>query len=95
MVVRIQTAEGKIREYKTSSCLGKYSSKCATEYGRKDCDHLECAIGVAKRERDAGPGGFMLFLSFAGMIIQFSGDQPRSDVALILSGLLTIFAFLF
>lgn len=56
MVVRLQTADGKIRTYKTIQGIGggeygpdKYITKCGKEWKNKpkpyeECDHLDCAI---------------------------------------------------
>lgn len=63
MAVRLQTAEGKIKEYQTvigvGSCIGgevsgveKWITKCGREWDRlpephQECCHLECAIDKA------------------------------------------------
>ena len=63
MVVRLQTAEGKIKEYQTikgvGNCIGgevfgieKWITKCGREWDRlpephQECCHLECAIDKA------------------------------------------------
>lgn len=62
MVVRLQTEDGKIKEYQTVDGGGggehdlhpaKYVSKCGREWRyeckpQEECDHLECAIAVAE-----------------------------------------------
>ena len=64
MVVRLQTAEGKIKEYQTikgvGNCIGgevsgveKWITKCGREWDRlpepyQECCHLECAIDKAE-----------------------------------------------
>jgi hypothetical protein len=62
MVVRLQTAEGKIKEYQTVRGVGgmggegsgveKWITKCGREWDRvpelhQECSHLECAIEKA------------------------------------------------
>jgi hypothetical protein len=62
MVVRLQTAEGKIKEYQTVKGVGdlngegsgvdKWITKCGREWDRvpeihQECSHLECAIDKA------------------------------------------------
>ncbi len=70
MVVELHTADGKIRKYETvygiDACAGdthyieKYVSGCGLEWKNKptqheECDHLDCAIYLAKRKRKNGP----------------------------------------
>lgn len=88
MVVKIQTVDGKIREYRTVYSKGsgeyspqKYVTKCGREWENKpspfeECDHLECAISIAKSDSDSGPCIFMLFLAFAGLVILWCRDMP-------------------
>jgi hypothetical protein len=78
MVVRLQTAEGKIKEYRTAYFAGgrgedgpeKYLTKCGKEWKRapkphEECNHLDCAIYLAKSKRDNAPVVFMILIAFS------------------------------
>lgn len=82
MVVRLQTADGKIREYNTiygesetfgdGYCITRYLTNCGREWEKKpkqheECDHLDCAIFLAKRQK-GGPG-FILFIALAAFML--------------------------
>lgn len=69
MVVRLQTEDGKTRKYPSTyhAGAGKYSnidiytSKCGLAWTRDppeegECDHLDCAVYVAKQRSDDEPG---------------------------------------
>ena len=62
MVVRLQIAEGKIKEYRTTYKIdgennpANYFTKCGKMWIHKpkpqdECDHLDCAIYLAKPEK--------------------------------------------
>ncbi len=88
MVVRVQTAEGKIKEYRTTYGMGdngsgnnprpeKYASPCGREWkfqpeANEECDHLNCAIYLAKEERDGAPRNFMFFIAIALILLFFN-----------------------
>jgi len=105
MVVRLQTVEGEIKEYQTvSGPVGggehdlnpaKWVANCGLEWKyepkpQEECDHLGCAIYLAKQESDRGPTGFVLFIAFAAGIITLI---PDFDLAPILSGVMILLAF--
>ena len=85
MVVRLQTAEGKIKEYRVTqvlfvpcgdggSCIDKYVTKCGREWKpgaeSKACDHLDCAIYVAESYRKEKTKVFtFLFVLAAAVMI--------------------------
>jgi len=84
MVVRLQTAEGKIKKYGTtqvkwitygeSTYVDKYVTKCGLEWKDKpksheECDHLDCAIYLAKQENNEGATIFMLFMAGSGIMM--------------------------
>lgn len=87
MVVRLQTAEGKIKEYKTAYCsraanyewgggCEKYATHCGLEWlnmfeTNEACQHLDCAIYVAREDKKDGSVGFMLCVAFValGMVV--------------------------
>ena len=86
MVVRLQTAKGKIKEYGVTqvlwvpcgdggSCIDKYVTKCGREWKpgeqNQECDHLECAIYLAKQQGKDGPQmfSFLIMLAVAVIII--------------------------
>jgi hypothetical protein len=84
MAVRLQTAKGEIKKYGTtqvkwvtygeSTCVDKYVTKCGWEWKdkpkeREECDHLDCAIYLAKQENDEGKTVFMLFIAGSGIMM--------------------------
>jgi hypothetical protein len=100
MVVRLQTADGKIRTYKTvqSKVGGEYGpdiyvTKCGREWNKKpkpneECNHLECAVSIAKADTRAGP--LIAVLLFAISSAFFQGLEGR-----IWAGILLLLAFFF
>ena len=76
MVVRLQTAEGKIKTYETIEGTGegeygpdKYIAKCGREWKEKpkpqdECDHLDCAIYLAETSTTFG---LVLFMGTIGI----------------------------
>ena len=76
MVVRLQTAEGKIKEYQTVYGVGptigdqvsgydKWITKCKREWDKEpephqECDHLECAIYIVEDWRLKEIAGWLL-----------------------------------
>ena len=75
MVVRLQTAEGKIKKYDTIYAVGgegeygpdKYASKCGREWKKKpkeheECHHLDCAIHAAEYASNYQKSHFKVFL---------------------------------
>jgi len=106
MVVRLQTAEGEIKEYETVYSVGggedsrpdKYLTKCGKEWKRapkpnEECDHLDCAIYLAEERRDGGQKGFMLFIALAAGIMILGGRGQDFGSALMISGAMTLLAF--
>jgi hypothetical protein len=108
MVVRLQTAEGKIKEYRTVYGEGsnygepaspeKYVTKCGQEWRsdpgpQEECYHLECAIYLVERQKRTGYGIFKFSLIFAIGFMVFM----RQDLGFVLmfSGLSTLMAFAF
>jgi hypothetical protein len=85
MAVRLQTAEGMIKKYETTLALpmaisencytNNYVTKCGRkwEYGsqRQECDHLECAISLAKHDKKDGRMGFIFAIVIGGIMLQF------------------------
>ena len=102
MVVRLRTAEGIIKKYKTSiehvmgeGLSGGYYTKCGLKWDFKptpqeECDHLECAISIVKADWRDGPRIFVLLLAISVMLFQ-SSDKLFA----IIFGLLPAFFFLF
>ena len=102
MVVRLQTAEGRIKEYKTTqvklvtwgdTCyIDKYFTKCGLEWKEEpkpheECDHLGCAIYLAKRKRNAGPVGFMFSIVITALLMFLSlMEQSPIIILLIIPG---------
>jgi hypothetical protein len=88
MVVRLQTSEGKIKEYRTTYGVGdngsgnnprpeKYVSPCGMEWEfqpkpNEECHHLNCAIYLAKKERDYAPREFVLLIVVAVILLFFN-----------------------
>ena len=105
MVVRLQTAEGEIKEYKTKYCVGgvdgyclEYRSNCGLEWKREpepheECHHLDCAVYLAKRQSKGGPEEFMISIALAAAGIILWGHGQDLGLALIISGSLTLIAF--
>ena len=106
MVVQLQTADGKIKKYETVYSIGggadsppdKYLTKCGKEwkYAPKqhdECDHLDCAIYLAERQRDGGPKAFMLFIAFAAGIMILGGWWQDFGSWPMYSGAMTLLAF--
>ncbi len=106
MVVRLQTAEGKIKEYETVEIIGggdypieKYVSKCGIEWKNKpkqneECNHLDCAIYLAEKNKKHGLVIFMIFITFAAIMLILFGFE-RQEFYLMLSGFYTLAAFAF
>jgi len=86
MVVCIETVEGKIKKYHTiepvypsnggdNSHPEKYIAHCGREWKDKpkeheECDHIDCALYLAKRSYDNGPMGFVIYSALGvGFII--------------------------
>ena len=86
MAVRLQTTDGKIKEYKTAYCsraanyewggCEKYATHCGLEWlnifvTNEGCQHLDCAIHVAREDKKDGSVGFMLCVTFValGMVV--------------------------
>ncbi|MBP7069500.1 MAG: hypothetical protein KBA97_00335 [Methanothrix sp.] len=111
MVVRLQTAEGRIKKYQTTRVLfesyvegfpiDKYVTKCGREWKpgteNQECDHLECAICLAEQLKEdlTGASIFLMVLAFAIIIIVGIKWPQRFDSALVYSGLLILSAFYF
>ena len=88
MAVRLQTAEGNIKEYQTVYGVGapiggevsgydKWVAKCGGEWDKEpephqECDHLECAIYIVERRR----GLKMIGAYLAGIATSFFVLQP-------------------
>jgi hypothetical protein len=82
MVVRLQTANGRIKEYKTTypSCGGEglpntYHTKCGRKWDyqpspQEECDHLKCAISIVNADRKHGPLIAVFFFVMSGMPYQ-------------------------
>ena len=82
MAMRLQTAEGKIKKYKTTYCVGavdgyciKYRSNCGLEWNRgpeqhEECHHLECAISIVNADRKHGPLIFLFLMAISAMLFQ-------------------------
>lgn len=88
MVVCIETIEGKIKKYRTIEPVypsnrndysppEKYIAYCGREWKDKpeeheECDHIDCALYLAKRSSDSGPMNFMIFSALGlGSILFF------------------------
>jgi hypothetical protein len=111
MVVRLQAAEGKIKEYKTTQVLfvsyveghpiDKYVTKCGREWKpgeeNQECDHLECAIYLAEQLNEDLPkaSSFLMVFAFAIIIIVGIKWTQLFDSALMISGLMILVAFIF
>jgi hypothetical protein len=112
MVVRLQTAEGKIKEYGTTQVLfmsgvegspvDKYITKCEREWKpgttNQECDHLDCAICLAKQQIKEGPEAFriLIMLAVVAIIIIFGIKWEQVfGFAFTFSGALTLLAFWF
>jgi hypothetical protein len=106
MAVRLQTAEGKIKKYETVYSVGgggdgppdKYLTKCGKEWKRApkphdECDHLDCAIYLAEKQRDEGPKGFVLCIALAAGIMVLEKYGQDFGFALMISGLVALVAF--
>jgi hypothetical protein len=99
MAVRLQTVEGKIKKYPTiepiypanseeNALPEKYVANCGREWKNEpkeheECDHLDCAIYLAKKSCDNGPKGFMMFIAFGLAMILF-GLWKEKDFNLVL-----------
>jgi predicted nucleic acid-binding Zn ribbon protein len=111
MAVRLRTTEGEIKEYGTTQVLfvpveGSPVDKYVTGCGRKwkpgeknqECNHLECAIYLAKEQRREGPQVFAILIMLAVVaiiIILVMKWIQEFGFALTFSGALTLLAFLF
>jgi len=112
MAVRLQTTEGEIKGYGTAQVLfvsyvegspvDKYVTKCGREWkhGEKnqECNHLECAICLAKQQRKEGPQvfTFLIMLAVVAIILIFVIKWKQEfGFALTFSGALTLLAFWF
>ncbi len=84
MVVRLQTADGKIKRYRVTqvlfvpcgdggSCIDKYVTKCGREWKpgteSQACDHLDCAIYVAESDRKEKPDVFIFLIVLAAAVM--------------------------
>ena len=103
MAVRLQTSEGKIKEYRTTYGVGdngsgnnprpeKYVSPCGMEWNfqpepNEECDHLNCAIYLAKEERDCAPRYFVLLIVVAVILLLFNFAVA---VIIILTGVVSL-----
>ena len=113
MVVRLQTMEGRIKEYGVTqvqwvpcgdggSCIDKYITKCGREWKpggwNQECNHLECAIYLAKQQMKEGPqvSLFLIMLAVAVIIITVV-IRWRQEIGsmLMFAGALTLLAFHF
>ena len=104
MVVRLQTAKGKIKKYETVYGVGggeygydKYAAGCGREWKNKpkeneECDHLDCAIYVAEEQKKAGPKGFVLMIATGGMMMIFAGGSLGFEFALMALGFFILLA---
>lgn len=106
MAVRLQTEDGKIKEYKTTqekwehssqdSRIDKYFTKCGREWKLKaqslECHHLDCAVYIAIKQWNGTPKGFILFIASAACIILLKGGDDLGS-ALVISGFMTLLAF--
>ena len=88
MAVRLQTAEGKIKKYRTTYGVGdngspnnprpeKYVSPCGMEWEfqphpNEECYHLNCAMYLAKEERNGAPRLFVLMIMIAVILLFFN-----------------------
>ena len=111
MVVRLQTANGKTKEYGVTqvlwvpcgdggSCIDKYVTKCGREWKpgeqNQECDHLECAIYLAKQQKKDGSQLFSFLIMLAVVIIIVGIGLPQEDgFMLMMAGALTLLAFYF
>lgn len=80
MVVCIETIEGKIKKYRTIEPVypsnrddysppEKYIAYCGREWKDKpeeheECDHIDCALYLAKKSSDNGPMLFIILSAF-------------------------------
>jgi hypothetical protein len=69
----------------------KYVANCGREWKIKpkdheECDHLDCAIYLAKKSCDNGPTGFMMCIAFGLAMILF-GLWKDIDFNIILGGM--------
>ncbi len=105
MAVWLQTTDGKVRKYirtygvdTDASYPERYVTNCGREWKDEpkedeECDHLDCAIYVAKRESDIGLKIFLIFIAFiAGIMII---PEETFDLMFILSGWWALGAFAF
>jgi uncharacterized protein (DUF983 family) len=82
MAVRLQTADGKIKEYQTVEWGGgggehdlhpaKYISNCGREWRcerkpQEECNHLECAIAVAEHSENSDKSASTLMPIFGAI----------------------------
>ena len=104
MVVRLQTAEGKIKEYRTTHGVGdngsgnnprpeKYVSPCGMEWEfqpepNEECDHLNCAIYLAKKERDYAPRDFVLLIVLTVILLFL--DFGVASIFILLGGVVSL-----
>lgn len=102
MVVRLQTAEGKIKEYQTTYPFSRgeslpdiYYTKCGRKWDNKpspqeECNHLECAISIVNADRKHGPLISVFFMAISVMLF-----QTKDKLLVIILVLLPAFYFLF
>jgi hypothetical protein len=103
MAVRLQTAKGKIKKYDTVDHISgdygpdKWVTKCGREWKHapkqhEECDHLDCAMYLAKRYRDDAQMVFIILIAFAaGNMILW--EQEPLGFALMISGVIALGAF--
>lgn len=109
MVVRLKTEGGKIKAYGTIYEVGhaiqdlyfhdKWVANCGREWKNKpepdeECDHLECAIYLAEKQRKNGsPQVFMVCIAMIAIGSIMDVYMIDLRLGLILFGFFTLFAF--
>lgn len=103
MPVRLQTAKGLIKEYKTvyavSSCIGdasgvdKWITKCGREWDKlpelhQECDHLECAIRAVEEWKLNLIFGLPLFVGIAAISFHLRTLEGLRGPAILISSAL-------
>lgn len=99
MVVRLQTADGRIKQYKTTypycgaeGLPNTYHTRCGRKWDyepspQEECDHLKCAISIVNADRKHGPLIAVFFFVVSGM--------PYQKGEILFAGLFLILAFHF
>lgn len=85
MVVRLQTADGKVRRFPTTYSEGeresgipeKYATYCGMELKNapkehEECDHLDCAIHCAKQRKNESHQYFILYCVAAILLLIYN-----------------------